>query len=228
MIFRDQHEKSLFPKLFIALSILISILISSYLMFVETQDMIDWFVPYNIDGDLIRIILLLACFVIYFIRLMGTLFIFFQRKMYWGEAIIIANLMPWVFPYVAWIGGNNNRPVGFTELTGVILFLFGSYLNTASEYSRHIWKRKRENQGHLYTEGLFKHIRHVNYLGDVLIFMGLTAVAHQFILLVIPMSMALIFAAILIPLKEQYLRKKYGIEFERYRYRTKKLIPMLY
>jgi protein-S-isoprenylcysteine O-methyltransferase Ste14 len=58
--------------------------------------------------------------------------------------------------------------------------------------------------------------------------MGLTAVAHQFILLVIPMSMALIFAAILIPLKEQYLRKKYGIEFERYRYRTKKLIPMLY
>jgi hypothetical protein len=46
---------------------------------------------------------------------MGTLFIFFQRKMYWREAIIIANLMPWVFPYVAWIGGNDNRSVGLTK-----------------------------------------------------------------------------------------------------------------
>lgn len=115
MIFRDKHEKSISPKLFIALSILISILISAYLMFVESQEIFDWFVPYNIEGDFTRLILLLTCFVIYFIRLMGTLFIFFQRKMYWREAIIIANLMPWIFPYVAWIGGNDNRSVGLTE-----------------------------------------------------------------------------------------------------------------
>lgn len=228
MIFRNQHETSLFPKLFIALSILISILISVYLMLVEPQDMIDWFVPYNIEGDFIRLILLLTCFVIYFIRLMVTLFIYLQRKMYWREAIIIANLMPWVFPYVAWVGGNNTQSIGLIESIGVLLFLFGSYLNTASEHSRHIWKRKQENQGHLYTEGLFKKIRHVNYLGDVLLFTGLAAVAHQLILLFIPISMAFIFAAILIPLKEEYLKNKYGLEFEQYRIKTKKLFPMLY
>lgn len=228
MIFRDQHEKSLFPKLFIVLAILTSILISTYLMFVESQDMIGWFVPFKIEGDFLRLILLLSCFFIYFLRLLGTLFIFFQRKMHWREAIIIANLMPWIFPYVAWVGGNNNQSVGLIEVAGAFLFLFGSYLNTASEYSRHIWKQKQENQGHLYTEGLFKHIRHVNYLGDVLLFTGLAAVAHQFILLVIPTSMALIFVVILIPLKEKYLKNKYGLEFEQYTIKTKKLVPMLY
>jgi len=228
MIFRDQHEKSLLPKLFIVLAILTSILISAYLLFVESQDMIEWLIPYKIEGDFLRRILLLSCFVIYFFRLLGTVFIFFQRRMHWFEAIIIANLMPWIFPYVAWVGGNNNQSVGLIEITGVFLFLFGSYLNTVSEYSRHVWKQKRENRGHLYTEGLFKHIRHVNYLGDVALFTGLAAVAHQFILFVIPTSMAFIFAAILIPLKEKYLKNKYGLEFEQYTAKTKKLVPMLY
>ena len=228
MIFRDKHERSLLPKIFIILALLTSIFISAYLMFAESPEMIGWLGPYKVRGNFLRHIFILSCFIIYFLRLLGTLFIFFQRKMYWMEAIIIANLMPWIFPYVSWVGGNNDQPIGLIEIGGLFLFLFGSYLNTTSEYSRHTWKQKQENKGHLYTNGLFKYARHINYFGDIILFTGLAAVAHLFSLLVIPVSMLLIFIVILIPLKERYLKVKYGSEFDKYVTRTKKIVPMLY
>ena len=228
MIFRDKHEKSLLPKLFITLAILTSILISTCLMFTESPYMIEWLKPYKIKGNFLRHIFISSCFIIYFLRLLGTIFVFFQRKMYWIEAIFVASLMPWFISYIARVGGNNDQPIGLIEIGGLILFLFGSYLNTASEYSRHTWKQKQENIGHLYTNGLFKHVRHINYFGDILLFTGLAAVAHRFVALVVPASMALIFIVILIPLKEKYLKNKYGSEFDKYVRRTKKIVPMLY
>ena len=40
--------------------------------------------------------------------------------------------------------------------------------------------------------------------------------------------MAFIFIVILIPLKENYLREKYGDEFVSYASNTKKLIPLIF
>jgi len=197
-------------------------------MFAESPGMIDWLRPYKAGGDFLRNILILSCFIIYFLRVLGSIFIFFRRKMYWIEAILIANIMPWIFPYVIWAGGKNDQPIGLMELFGLLLFLCGSYLNTGSEYSRHIWKQKKENKGRLYTKKLFGYARHINYLGDIMLFTGLAAVAHRAVLLVIPVSMALIFILILIPLKENYLKNKYGTEFSEYVNKTKKLIPMVY
>ena len=228
MIFRDKYEISLLPKLFIILAILASILISMYLMFTESPDIIEWLTPYKIKGNFLRQIIISFCFIIYFFRLLVTSFVFLQRKMYWIEAIIIASLMPWFLLYIARVGGSNDQPLGLIEIGGLFLFMFGSYLNTASEYTRHTWKQKQENRGHLYTNGLFKHVRHINYFGDILFFTGFAAVGHRFVLLVIPVSMALIFILILIPLKEKYLKNKYGPEFDKYVSRTNKIIPMLY
>ena len=228
MIFRDKHERSLLPKLFIILAVLTSILISMYLMFTESPDIIEWLTPYKIKGNFLRHIIISSCFIIYFLRLLVTSFVFLQRKMYWIEAIIIASLMPWFLLYIARVGGSNDHPLGLIEIGGLFLFMFGSYLNTASEYTRHTWKQKQENRGHLYTNGLFKYVRHINYFGDILLFAGFAAVGHRFVLLVIPASMALIFILILIPLKEKYLKNKYGPEFDKYVSRTNKIIPMLY
>jgi steroid 5-alpha reductase family enzyme len=226
MIFRDGHERSFLPKLFVAMAMLASVLLSTYLMFAESSDMTESLKPYKIQGDSLRHIFLSSCFIIYFLRLMATMFVFFQRKMYWMEAVIITSLMPWFILYLARVGGKNEQPVGMVEIGGLLLFLFGSYLNTASEYSRHTWKKK--NTGHLYTRGWFKHVRHVNYLGDILLFTGIAAVSHSFAAWVVPASMTLIFVVVLIPLKERYLKNKYGPEFNRYASTTRKLVPMLY
>jgi protein-S-isoprenylcysteine O-methyltransferase Ste14 len=165
---------------------------------------------------------------IYLFRLLFTLFVFFQRKMYWGEAIVIANIMPWIFPYIAYKSGDYTGSIGWIEIIGILLFLTGSYLNTASEYFRYSWKQKRENAGHIYTGGLFKYARHINYFGDIVLFSGMAMVAHQIQLLIIPISMALVFVVILIPLKENYLKDKYGNEYICYASNTKMLIPFIF
>jgi protein-S-isoprenylcysteine O-methyltransferase Ste14 len=228
MIFRNEHAKSYLPKAFIALAICSSICISGYLMFFDESEMNSIFRPYKINGDFVRNVLIISCMIIYFLRLLVTLLFFFQRKMYWIEAIVIANIMPWIFPYIAYTSGRYSKAIGLIEFVGITLFLTGSYLNSGSEFLRYSWKKKRENAGCIYTGGFFKHAMHINYFGDIVLFTGMAMIAHQFQLLIIPISMAFIFIVILIPLKENYLREKYGDEFVSYASNTKKLIPLIF
>ena len=214
--------------MFIAAAILGSIYVSGYLMFTSADKILPLFKPYKVDGDLVRNILILTCMSIYFFRLLFTLFIFFQRKLYWGEAIVIANIMPWIFPYIAYKSGDYIGTIGWMEIIGILLFLSGSFLNTTSEYFRFTWKQKKENTGHLYSGGLFKYARHINYFGDIVLFGGLAMVAHQIQLLIIPISMTFVFVVILIPLKESYLKDKYGNEYISYAANTKKLVPLIF
>jgi protein-S-isoprenylcysteine O-methyltransferase Ste14 len=214
--------------MFIAAAILGSIYVSGQLMFTSADNILPLFKPYKVNGDPVRNILILSCMSIYFLRLLVTLFVFFQRKLYWGEAFVIANIMPWIFPYIAYKSGDYTGTIGWMELIGIILFLTGSFLNTASEYFRFSWKQKKENAGHLYTGGLFKYTRHTNYFGDIVLFAGLAAVAHQIQLLIIPFAMASFFIVIIIPLKENYLREKYGNEYTYYAASTKRLIPFIF
>ena len=228
MIFRNIHKKSLLPKSLIIAAMATSISISFFILFIEKDDLVFWLQPYKVIGDLYRNILLFVCFIVYFIRLVTTIFVFFQRKLYWIEAIVIANIMPFIIPYIAFVGGGNNHHIHFVEIIGFIFFIFGSYLNTHSEYLRYIWKKKNENNGHVYTGGLFRYAIHINYLGDIILFLGIALVANNLILLIIPGTMAFIFVVILIPLKENYLKDKYGNEFYNYKAKTKKLIPLIY
>jgi len=228
MIYKNIHEKSYLPKMFIAAAILGSIYVSGYLMFTSADNILPLFKPYKLNGDPVRNILILSCMSIYFLRLLVTLFVFFQRKLYWGEAFVIANIMPWIFPYIAYKSGDYTGTIGWMELIGIILFLTGSFLNTASEYFRFSWKQKKENAGHLYTGGLFKFTRHTNYFGDIVLFTGFAMVAHQIQLLIIPFAMASFFIVIIIPLKENYLREKYGNEYTCYAASTKRLIPFIF
>ena len=228
MIFRNIHEKSYLPKMFIAVAILGSIYVSGYLMFTGDDKIWPLLEPYKINGNYVRNILVLSCMIIYFFRLLFALFVFFQRKMYWIEAIVIANIMPWIFPYTAYKSGGYTDSIGWMEIIGILLFLTGSYLNSASEYFRYSWKQKRENTGHIYAGGLFKYARHINYFGDIVLFTVMAMVAHQNQLLIIPISMAFVFVVILIPLKENYLKDKYGNEYISYAANTKKLVPLIF
>ena len=228
MIFRDEHTKSILPKFCIALAILASIYISGSLMFLEESELWPFLKPYKIHGNPARSLIILSGMIVYLLRLLVTLFVFFQRKLYWGEALVIANIMPWIFPYVSYMSGEKDTALGIIEIMGILLFIAGSYFNSVSEYLRHSWKKKKENIGKIYTKGLFKYARHINYFGDILIFTGFAAMAHQVELMIIPACMAAFFTVILIPLKENYLREKYGDAFVAYTARTKRLVPFIY
>jgi len=136
--------------------------------------------------------------------------------------------MSFVFYAFAKVGGNNKQAVGVVEIIGILLYLSGSYINTHSEYSRHVWKLKEENRGRLYTEGLFNLAMHINYFGDIILFTGLAMVTHSFSMLVIPLIMTVNFIFNIIPSLDRYLEKKYKDEFVNYSKKTKKFIPLIY
>ena len=98
MIFYNKYEKPFLPKSFIIAALFTSILVSFFLMFVDEIKIASWLQPYKINCNFLRHILLLSCFGIYFMRLLVTLLIFFQRKMYWIEAIIITNIIVILIP----------------------------------------------------------------------------------------------------------------------------------
>ena len=227
MIFRDEHDLSVAPKCLILTAFLAAIAISGFLMFAEVKYNSQW-AHYQIKGDFVRRIILLSCSIFYLLRLVFTIFVFLKRKMTWLEAMLISILMPLILFALAYVGGNNNKSINTIDIMGILLYVFGSFLNTYSEYTRHTWKKKPENKGRLYTEGLFKYSMHINYFEDVVLFTGFAMITQAIHMLLIPFFMALNFAFFLIPTLDMYLEKKYGKEFREYAMRTKKFIPLIY
>jgi protein-S-isoprenylcysteine O-methyltransferase Ste14 len=228
MIFKEQHDRSLWQKCFLIAVLLATVLTSGWLMFADVRAAVAWLAPYEIKGDLTRRVLLISCSAIYFLRLLVTVFVFLRRRMTWMETIIISVLVPLALFSFARVGGANPSPVGVIEMVGILLYVSGSYLNSRSEYSRHVWKAKAENQGRLYTGGLFRYSMHINYFGDMVLFTGLALVTHSGTLLVIPLIMTLNFILAVIPRLDRYLASKYGEEFQEYARRTKRLVPLIY
>lgn len=228
MIFTGQHDRSLSQKSFLMAALLATIAASGWLMFANVPAAVAWLAPYEIKGDLTRRVLLITCSGVYFLRLLASVFVFLKRRLPWGETAIVSALMSLALFSFARFGGLNPDPVGIVEIAGILLYAGGSYLNSRSEYSRHIWKARPENRGRLYTGGLFSHSMHINYFGDIVLFTGFALVARSSAMLVIPLVMTVNFVVVIIPRLDRYLAGKYREEFEQYARRTKKLVPFLY
>jgi len=228
MIFIDKYDSSFWNKSVFSGCILITLLAALLLMFADYATSNIWLKQYQLDGDFVRSVLIASCLIIYFVRLQVTVWVFQKRKWTWLETITITLLMSFVLYAFAKVGGNNKLVVGVVEIIGILLYLSGSYINTHSEYSRHVWKLKEENKGRLYTEGLFSLTMHINYFGDIVLFTGLALVTHSLSMLIIPLIMALNFVFNIIPSLDRYLEKKYKDEFRNYSKKTKKFIPLIY
>lgn len=224
----DKKDRSLGAKLYCAIFIFIAALIPSWLMFAETKDIIVWLRTYKINVDFSRQIILTSCFGFYFLRILVTLFVFLRRKVHWIEAIFISPFYILMFYWFAYSTSDKSHILGPVVIIGILLYLIGSYLNTYSEYNRHIWKKQEKNKGHLYTEGLFKYSMHINYFGDSLLFIGFALITENITSLLIPAIVIFNYLIIFIPKQDRYLQKKYGKELEQYALRTKKFIPFLY
>ncbi len=228
MIFKDQYDPSFWNKSVFTICVLAAVSMDILLMFMVNSHSFAWLKPYQISGDLFRRILIASCLIIYFVRLQVTVWVFQKRKWTWLETITISILMSFVFYAFAKVGGNNKQVVGVVEVIGILLYLSGSYINTHSEYSRHVWKLKEKNRGRLYTRGLFSFSMHINYFGDIVLFTGFAMVTHSLSMLVIPLIMAVNFVFIIIPSLDRYLEKKYKDDFREYSRKTKKFIPLIY
>lgn len=228
MLFKDEHDASLLTKTFFMATIIVASLLAGYLIFADLNDIVPQLKPYAINGDFSRQVILMSCLVIYILRLLITVFVFLKRKMTWSETLIISGLMSFALFSFARVGGSSNLPLNLLDYLGLLLFLVGSWINTYSEYTRYIWKKDVTNKGKLYTEGLFKYSMHINYFGDIVLFIGFALITQSQSLLVVPLIMALNFVFFIIPRLDKYLAEKYGEEFVAYASKTKKFIPGIY
>jgi hypothetical protein len=177
----------------------------------------------DLFGSRDRQVTLLICACIYVIRSAISLFVFMKRKIPWWEGAIGCILF-----FLLRDGFRTPWPLGFADVVGLLMYISGSYFGTASEYYRYLWKNRPENQGHLYTEGLFKYCRHMNYFGDLLLFCGFSILTQRLWTGIVPFMMGVNFVFLIIPAHDAYLTIRYRSDFEKYSQKTKKLIPFLY
>ena len=219
--FQGEKSPSIAPKTAIMSWYIICIAAALGLTFLATNES-------DSSGNAGRQAALLACTFIYVARAAITFFVFMKRTIPWWESAWGGGLIGFALFLFLRDGLRTPQPLGFVDMAGVLLYLTGSYIGTASEYSRHLWKARTENQGHLYTEGLFRYCRHINYFGDLLVFGGFGILTRQLWTGFVPLAMGLNFALIIIPAHDAYLAMRYGSEFDEYARRTRKLVPFLY
>ena len=172
--------------------------------------------------------LLAAVAILYFTRVLGTLFVFIKRKVGWSEVATIAVWVGFIDILIAHFGAMSDVKVGVWTLVGGLMVLTGSAVNTGSEWQRMVWKRRPENKGHLYTGGMWGLSRHVNYFGDIVLFTGWVLMSGQPALLIIPVVMFGGFAFGNIPAQDRYLLERYGEEYKLYEKSTARLIPFIF
>lgn len=218
--FQTEKSPSIAPKIAIT---------SWYVICAAAAVWMTFSTPYEgTSGIPARQAVMIACVMIYVARAAITLFVFVKRKIPWWEAAWGGSLIGVVLFFFLRDGLRTPQPLGVVDLAGALLYLTGSYLGTASEFTRHIWKASPENHGRLYTGGLCRYSRHINYFGDLLLFLGLGILTWQPWTVIVPLVMGLNFALVIIPAHDAYLMMRYGREFDDYAGRTKKLVPFIY
>jgi protein-S-isoprenylcysteine O-methyltransferase Ste14 len=223
----NQKNKSYPQKIVLTVLEIVIILISYWILFANGYNKI--FHPVNpVTGNYFRHIILFIFNIVVFLRILVTSFYFIKRRMPWEEAFSI----PFAFAlyYIGFVlfGYKSDLKVGPVEIIAMLLFLFGSFINTGSELSRDIWKRKPENKGYLYTVGLFKYSMHINYFGDLLWVSAYALLTRNWYSISVPIFLFCFFAFYNIPKLDAYLKSKYGGQFEEYQRKTKKFIPFIY
>ncbi len=183
-------------------------------------------------SDIDRAGIMLALAFIYWIRHVITLFYLLKRKVEWSEAIGLIGFIAVFETGLVLLGGGAFRDYtigwNYLDTIAMVLYLFGSYLNTASEVQRMRWKADPAHKGHCYTGGLFRYSMHINYFGDTVLFTGWSLFTHNAWVMLFPLFMGLSFVYYHIPALDAYLSERYGDEFRAYAAKIKKFIPFVY
>jgi len=115
--------------------------------------------------------------------------------------------------------------------TGMALFVIGLLIRiysilTLEQYFTYS-VAKVENHKIIAT-GLYKFIRHPGYLGQLIIFIGISTSMSNWLsilLMMIPVMLGYLYR---IKVEERFMTDQFGEDYKNYQERTKRIIPMLY
>ncbi len=224
-----RKSKSIPQKTIIICIELLLLILSYWLLFRQGGDWVFDKLGIAVkQGDIVPRIFIFSFSVIVFIRMTFMMVYLLKRAIPWSEAFSIPFAFSLYYVGFSLLVYNRTTPANTIDYFAIALFLFGSYLNTASELQRHFWKKEPEHQGKLYTEGLFSYSMHINYFGDVLWVSAYAIVTRNYYAIIIPVFLFCFFAFGNIPMLDKHLAGKYKEQFERYRARTKRFVPFVW
>jgi steroid 5-alpha reductase family enzyme len=146
--------------------------------------------------------------------------IVFFGIMYMPTCLVFLGTLP------LWFMLQSPKPNLLPEIIGGAVILAGMFLELIADIQMKLYKKDPDRPPCI-DRGLWKYSRHPNYLGEILIWVGIfIAALHNFSLLSLPGVLLIIFlfTAISIPMMEKHLLAK-SPQYEDYRRRVKPLIP---
>lgn len=120
---------------------------------------------------------------------------------------------------------------GFTALTlvGLLVSFGGAAMELAADAQMLLFRRQSSDRSRLIRVGLWKHSRHPNYLGEIMMWWGVFIILFSihpelWLLFIGPLANTLLFLFISIPLAEKHLAT-YKTGFAEYKQDTRMLLP---
>jgi protein-S-isoprenylcysteine O-methyltransferase Ste14 len=123
-----------------------------------------------------------------------------------------------------WLAFLNPQPISYATVAVALgLFSFGGWINTSADVQK--MTAKAMGAG-LVSDGIWRRVRHVNYLGDLLRYLSFAVVAGQGWAYLVP-ALVLMIYLLRIDDKERRMAAKYP-EFAAYKGRSVRLLPGLW
>ena len=138
---------------------------------------------------------------------------------------------------LAGITSAKREPIGALALFGTLTWLTGFLLEAIADHQKSAFKKDPENRDSFIQSGLWSISRHPNYLGEIILWVGVSIVAipvlqgWQWAMLSSPFFVALLLIRISgIPLLEKKADEKWGgqSDYESYKKNTAVLVPKLW
>jgi steroid 5-alpha reductase family enzyme len=129
---------------------------------------------------------------------------------------------------------DNPQPVSDLTLFGAVIWLLGFTIEATADWQKFRFKQNPVNKSKFIQSGLWRHIRHPNYLGEIIIWIGVFIACIPFldgaewIAVISPVWIFILLRYVSgIPLLEQSAARKYGDSeaYQRYLQTTGLLLP---
>ena len=130
----------------------------------------------------------------------------------------------------------NRKELDWFALIGLLVWVFGFALEVVADSQKSRFSAIPGNKGKFIQTGLWSRSRHPNYLGEIILWVGVAVIAlpvlqgWQWVALISPVFVTLLITRVSgIPMLEKKADKKWGgqVDYEDYKKRTPILIPRL-
>lgn len=78
-----------------------------------------------------------------------------------------------LFPTICLVAKGRDRALTGLSIAGIAIYAVGLLLESVADYQKYLFKCKVENKGKWIDQGVWRYTRHPNYLGEILVWIGI-------------------------------------------------------